>query len=98
MPRRSRPAPVAPSDPAEVLRRARRDGATVSLDVELAGGETLSVSGVPRHVDGKAVELVTVAETVRRVLLGRVRSARVVPPRTAGKPTGAIADRWAEKW
>jgi hypothetical protein len=61
----------------------------VSVDVELVA-ERVSVSGVPRHVDERAAELVTVAGTVRRVLVSRIRFVRVVPPRIAGASTKSI--------
>ncbi len=98
MPRPSRQRAVPGwEERAEVLRQAQRDGQTVSLDVDLAGGTHLSVSGVPRHVGDRSVELVTVSGTLRSVLLSRVRCARVVPERHAGAATGAI-EKWGERW
>jgi hypothetical protein len=86
------------ADIVEVLTRARHSGDHVAIHVALVSGGSLRACGVVRALDDRHVEIVELSGRTRRLPLRLVESVRTVPERHAGAATGAIADKWAEKW
>jgi hypothetical protein len=71
---------------SEVLSRSAVEGTTASVEVRLGNGAYMTCVGRVRCLDGRYVELLESNGRVRRLVVGLIRAARIVPDRLAGSP------------
>jgi hypothetical protein len=87
----AQPPALDRGDPVEVLRRARRSGGdVVSLSIRLPNDSFLVCAGQVVAINQSHAVLLEATGRTRRVVLGLVDSARVVPPRTASKKAPGV--------